>query len=220
MWSFLLPDARRRRDRALALAGVLRSALLVQNIARNGSQPGELLQTCIQSVLALDSQDSLRALGDIDSLRQPLALLCPLLRRGPGNAQEAELLRYSMALVTLGRRLRKNPSATRRVQEGIEQAQRQVTHFADPTQRSIIAGLAQTYTEAIGTLRPRIIVSGESRFLSDPDDAARIRTLLLSGIRAAVLWRQAGGHLPGTILERRGLCQEAEELLATHPQLT
>ena len=79
MWSFLLPDARRRRDRALALAGVLRSALLVQNIARNGSQPGELLQTCIQSVLALDSQDSLRALGDIDSLRQPLALLCPLL---------------------------------------------------------------------------------------------------------------------------------------------
>ena len=218
MWSFLLPDARRRRDRALALAGVLRSALLVQNIARNGTQPGELLQICIQSILALECQDSLRALGDIDSLRQSLALLCPLLQRGPGNAREAELLRYSMALTTLGKRLLKNSSATQRVQEGIEQAQRQVVHFSDPTQRSIIAGLAQTYTEAIDTLRPRIIVSGESRFLSDPDDAARIRALLLSGIRAAVLWRQAGGHLPGAILERRGLCQEAEELLATHPQ--
>ncbi|EGQ60854.1 hypothetical protein GGI1_03027, partial [Acidithiobacillus sp. GGI-221] len=43
MWSFLLPDARRRRDRALGLAGVLRSALLVQDIARNGAQPGDLL---------------------------------------------------------------------------------------------------------------------------------------------------------------------------------
>ncbi|MBN6744857.1 DUF489 family protein, partial [Acidithiobacillus sp. MC2.1] len=105
-------------------------------------------------------------------------------------------------------------------QEGVEQAQRQIAHFADPMQRSIVAGLAQTYTEAIGILRPRIIVSGESRFLSVPDDAARIRTLLLSGIRAAVLWRQAGGRLPATILERRALCQEAEELLATHPQLT
>ncbi|MBU2718783.1 lysogenization regulator HflD, partial [Acidithiobacillus ferridurans] len=26
--------------------------------------------------------------------------------------------------------------------------------------------------------------------------------------------------LPATILERRALCREAEELLATHPQLT
>ncbi|MBU2805962.1 lysogenization regulator HflD, partial [Acidithiobacillus ferridurans] len=34
------------------------------------------------------------------------------------------------------------------------------------------------------------------------------------------LWRQAGGRLPATILERRALCREAEELLATHPQLT
>ncbi len=220
MWSFLLPDARRRRDRALGLAGVLRSALLVQDIARNGAQPGDLLQSCIRSVLTLDSKDSLRALGDVDSLRHSLALLCPLLQRGPGNAREAELLRYSMALTTLGKHLLKNASATRRVQEGVEQAQRQIAHFADPMQRSIVAGLAQTYTEAIGILRPRIIVSGESRFLSDPDDAARIRTLLLSGIRAAVLWRQAGGRLPATILERRALCREAEELLATHPQLT
>ncbi len=220
MWSFLLPDARRRRDRTLGLAGVLRSALLVQDIAHNGAQPGDLLQICIRSILALNSKDSLRALGDVDSLRRSLALLCPLLQRGPGNAREAELLRYSMALTTLGKRLLKDPSATRRVQEGVEQAQRQIAHFADPMQRSIVAGLAQTYTEAIGILRPRIIVSGESRFLSDPDDAARIRTLLLSGIRAAVLWRQAGGSLPATILERRALCQEAEELLATHPQLT
>ena len=218
MWSLFLPDARRRRDRALALAGVLRSALLVQQIARHGTPPGELLQICIQSVLALESQDSLRALGDIDSLRQPLALLCPLLQRGPGNAQEAELLRYGMALTTLGKRLLKSASTTQRVQEGIEQAQRQAAHFADPTHRSIVAGLAQTYTETIGTLRPRIIVSGESRFLSDPDDAARIRTLLLSGIRAAVLWRQAGGHLTGTILERRGICREAEALLAAQPR--
>ncbi|EGQ61971.1 hypothetical protein GGI1_10028 [Acidithiobacillus sp. GGI-221] len=95
------------------------------------------MQTCIRSVLALDSKDSLRALGDIDSLRHSLALLCPLLQRGPGNAREAELLRYSMALTTLGKRLLKNASATRRVQEGVEQAQRQIAHFADPMQRTL-----------------------------------------------------------------------------------
>ncbi len=213
--NWLIPDVQRRRDRTLALAGVLRSALLVQNIARKGEQPGPLLAVCIQSILALDSEDIQQALGDIDSLRQPLARLCPLLQRGPAQAQEAELLRYCMAISTLSKRLLKNPEAVRRVHEGIEQAQRQLRHFGDTQQASVIAGLAQTYTEAIGTLRPRIIVSGESRFLSDQDDAARIRTLLLSGIRAGVLWRQAGGHIPGSILERRGLCREAEELLAT-----
>lgn len=214
MWDFLIPKADRRRDRTLALAGIIRSALLVQNIARNGEQPGPLLATCIHSILSLDSASTRQALGDIQSLRQALALLCPLLQRGPANAQEAELLRYAMAMNSLSKRLVKNVAAVQRVQEGIQQAQRQVQHFGDNTQSSVIAGLAQTYTEAIGTLRPRIIVSGDSRFLSDPDDAARIRTLLLSGIRAAVLWRQAGGHIPGSLLERRSLCQEAEELLA------
>lgn len=214
MWNFLIPGPDRRRDRTLALAGILRSALLVQDIARNGEQPGALLAICIHSILALESPDIREALGNIQSLRQPLALLCPLLQRGPANAQEAELLRYTMAMNSLSKRLLKNVAAARRVQEGIQQAQRQIQHFGDTTQSSVIAGLAQTYTEAIGSLRPRIIVSGESRFLSDPDDAARIRTLLLSGIRAAVLWRQAGGHIPGSLLERRSLCQEAEELLA------
>jgi high frequency lysogenization protein len=216
MWDFLIPKADRRRDRTLALAAIIRSALLVQNIARNGEQPGPLLATCIHSILSLDSASTRQALGDIQSLRQALALLCPLLQRGPANAQEAELLRYAMAMSSLSKRLLKNQSASQRVHEGIQQAQRQIQHFGDPLQSSIIAGLAQTFTEAIGTLRPRIIVSGDSRYLSDADDAARIRTLLLSGIRAAVLWRQAGGHIPGSLLERRGICQEAEELLSTN----
>lgn len=213
MWAFLIPDVGRRRDRTLALAGILRSALLVQNIARNGEQPGSQLLICILSILDLNSRDSLHALGDPQSLKPALELLCPLLQGGPQNAQDAEILRYSMAISSLSKKLLKSAEASRRVQDGIEQAQRQVNHFGDPLQRSVIAGLAQTYTEAIGTLRPRIIVSGESRFLSDPDDAARIRTLLLSGIRAAVLWRQAGGQIPGTLLERRGLCLEAQKLL-------
>ncbi len=217
MWSRFRSDPEERRDRAIALAAILRAALLVQDSARQGMQNGEASTQTIRSILAMDGNGGIQLFGDISGLRRALALICPLLQRGPGNAQEAELLRYALALLTLGKRLIARHDLAERVRQGIEQAQRQMEHFADPLHPSVTASLAQTYTDAVGKLSPRIIVSGESRYLSNNEDAARIRTLLLAGIRAAVWWRQRGGNLLRLILERRALCQEATALLAANP---
>ena len=59
---------------------------------------------------------------------------------------------------------------------------------------------------------PRIIVQGDQGYLSNPDNAARIRALLLAGIRAAVLWRQAGGTRWNLILGRNKLVAAARRL--------
>jgi high frequency lysogenization protein len=42
-------------------------------------------------------------------------------------------------------------------------------------------------------LSPRIMVNGDPAHLNNPENANRIRALLLAGIRAAMLWRQSGG---------------------------
>ena len=59
------------------------------------------------------------------------------------------------------------------------------------------------------------MVSGEHMHLSKPENANRIRALLLAGIRAAVLWRQSGGNWFSLMLRRKSLAEETRRILAT-----
>ena len=213
----LFPAPARRQDRCLALAGMLRAALEVQEMAHRGRTDSHILVLCIQSILSLQAPDSISALGGLPGLHRPLQKVCPFLHRGPVHAGEAEIFRHALALGRLGKRLLQTPQSLDRLYRGIEQARRQIDHFGEVLHPSVLAGLAETYAEGIGTLRPRIIVTGDSRFLTRQEDTARVRTLLLSGVRAAVLWRQSGGTFPYTLLERRALCETSRELLGHLP---
>ncbi|MGC8468042.1 MAG: high frequency lysogenization protein HflD [Acidithiobacillus sp.] len=210
----MLTNPARRADRTLALAGILRAAQEVQDAARRGIHDNSMLGYCVQSILSLEGRDSAAVLGGLPSLRRALQGLCPLLQRGPGSAEEAEQMRYALSLAKLGKALTHHHGATERVRRGIDEARRQIEHFGDPIHPSVLGGLANTYAEGIGILSPRIIVSGESRFLTQEEDTVRIRTLLLAGVRAAVLWRQAGGSVFTTFWERGALCLESRDLLA------
>jgi high frequency lysogenization protein len=64
---------------------------------------------------------------------------------------------------------------------------------------AVIAAVATCYQETLSTLKFRIQVRGDARYLRDPEIAQKIRAVLLAGVRAAMLWHQIGGrrwHLP------------------------
>jgi high frequency lysogenization protein len=64
---------------------------------------------------------------------------------------------------------------------------------------AVIAAVATCYQETLSTLKFRIQVRGDARYLRDPEVASKIRAVLLAGVRAAMLWHQIGGrrwHLP------------------------
>ena len=98
------------------------------------------------------------------------------------------------------------------IEEGIEQAERQVEHFS-MTHENVIAALASIYSEQISPLSPRIMVEGSDGHLSNPTNAAKIRALLLAGIRAAILWRQCGGSRLQLLFKRRSYLDSAAALL-------
>ncbi|MDQ4147727.1 MAG: DUF489 family protein, partial [Pseudomonadota bacterium] len=81
------------------------------------------------------------------------------------------------------------------------------------THINVISRLADTYQRSISELTPRIIVHGEESYLSNPDNASRIRALLLAGIRAAVLWRQAAGNRWRLLVGRNAMLRDIEALL-------
>ena len=93
----------------------------------------------------------------------------------------------------------------------LDQIQQQVEHFG-LVHDNVIAACGGLYQDTISTFRQRIQVHGDMRFLQQPNNAAKIRALLLAGIRSARLWRQLGGHRWQLVFSRSKLLKELYEL--------
>ena len=124
-----------------------------------------------------------------------------------------ERTHYSIMLIFLEKRLSKNTQEISRIRTGIQIAVQQLKHF-NMTHINVISKLADLYRQSISPLGPKIIVKGEQSYLSNPDNAGRIRALLLAGIRSALLWRQAGGSRWRLLFERGAMIREIEAIMA------
>lgn len=193
----------------IALAGLLLAATLVRDIARQGQADPDDFETCLASLLKIDAASSDEIYGGLPRLRPALRLLDRHLR----HPSDMEITRYVVALLVLERKLVKQASLLQRIREGIEATVDKLNYFP-PTHNNIIASLADIYATTVSTLTPRIMVNGERLYLADPDNANRIRTLLLAGIRAARLWRQSGGGRLTLLFRRKALLLETQRALA------
>lgn len=200
------------RNRAIALAAVFQACELVSEIAWRGQAEPGAFAACLESLLRTEAEDIEAVYGGIENLQLGLKTLRAQLAGGP-EGRRGELTRYAVSLLYLQRRLERNPAMIERLREGIAQAQAQREFFA-PTHANMIARLAELYQQTISRIGPRIIVQGEQSLLTNSDNAAKIRSLLLAGIRAAVLWRQAGGNRWRLLFGRQSLLREAQALLA------
>ncbi|MCL4315794.1 MAG: high frequency lysogenization protein HflD [Gammaproteobacteria bacterium] len=201
-------------NQALALAGVVQACALVQQVARKNSADSAALEVSLESLFKIDADSTEAVYGGIAGVRTGLKALHEQLSktRAPANL---ELMRYAANVMQLERALAKNPRMLERIRTGIEGAQEKkqtlgVAHL------DVIAHLAQTYTETISTLTPRIIVQGEQGYLSNSDNANKARALLLAAIRSAVLWRQTGGRRWQLLFARSALAREVAAMLQSH----
>lgn len=67
------------------------------------------------------------------------------------------------------------------------------------------------YQSLISPNFPKLIIYGEEQYLSNPVNQDRIRALLLSGIRAVVLWRQLGGRRRFLFFRRKAIVECARK---------
>jgi high frequency lysogenization protein len=132
---------------------------------------------------------------------------------GTGSSvPDREISRYLVTLLHLERKLSNRSDLLDTLRAGIERAQAQAEHF-EITHGNLIASLADTYSQTISTLSPRIMVNGDASRLREPATADRIRALLLAAMRSAVLWRQCGGTRIGLLFSRGKLVANADRLL-------
>jgi high frequency lysogenization protein len=204
-------------DQVLALAGVVQSACLVQQCAREGRADGAALHASIQSILALDAPDVETIYGGMRGVRLGLEMLSTKLT-GKTKPSDLEMARYVIAMVQLEGSLRRKPKMLDDIRQGIEAARSQMKFFendapAESVHPLLLDKLAELYSQTLSTLTPRIMVSGEHGHLANPAIAAKVRATLLAGIRSAVLWHQLGGRRWQLLFSRGKIARAAAELL-------
>jgi len=208
------------RQRVLALAAMIQVAHLVRGIARNGSADNDEIHTSLSSILApADAKTVVHAdhlYKNPLKLRTGLVLLQHLLHgdtiKNDIHAAK-ELIAYCAAMMALEKKLSHNKTMLTKLGEGIARIDKQREYFGGVMHSNVIAAIAGLYGETISTLKPRIIVHGKSEFLGHSNNTNQVRALLLSGIRAAHLWRSHGGGHLQLLLRRRALTREAKHIL-------
>lgn len=204
------------QDQVLALAGMIQSVSLVQQVARQGYFAETVaFQTCIESIFTTEANTVEEVYGEISGLFLGLRLIRYHLGGTmdmPSTSLDRERASYFLSLIRLERQLQRSPAILARIGAGIELARNQARHIPR-THPDIVASLASLYTETIANLGSRILISGEEEYLTRTENAHTIRALLLAGIRSAVLFYQRGGRRWTLIIHRNALLEKVAGLL-------
>ena len=200
------------QEQLIALGAVFEAAFLVDKIAKSGQVSEAPLGCMLGSLLVRDPQNTLEVYGGDDlNLRDGYRALVSALERDPSTLQR-DSLRYALALLGLERKLAKRDDMLQIMGSRLDQIQQQVQHFG-LVHDNVIAACGGLYQDTLSTFSQRIQVQGDMRHLQQPSNAAKIRALLLTGIRAARLWRQLGGHRWQLVFSRGKLLNELRPLL-------
>lgn len=202
-------------DRTIAIAGIYQAVRLVQQIANTGIHDAQAFDTCIRSIFHIDADKTEDVFESTENLEIGLNTLIDQLggNSGQNNTQkDMHITKYAIGVMVLEKQLRKNQTMLNEISTGIEKAKNQSEHFTI-THENVIASLADLYKNTISTLRPRIMVQGDQTYISNQNQANKIRALLLAAIRAVVLWRQCGGTRWQLIFQRKIIINTAKNLL-------
>lgn len=191
-------------EQLVALGAVFAAAILADRIARTGQVPEAPVACLIGSLLVRNPSNTLEVYGgDTLNLKDGFKALASALERNPASLQR-EPLRYALAMLGLERQLNARNDLLEIMGSRLDQIEQQVQHFG-VAHENVIAACGGLYQDTISTFRQRIQVHGDMRFLQQPANAAKIRALLLAGIRAARLWHQLGGRRWQLLFSRRKL---------------
>lgn len=198
-------------NRTLALAGVFQVASLVKQLAKTGRVPENYFKASVESLFKIDANNVPEIYGGIPALHLGLKELKTLFTNNK-DPKDTEIARYVLSLLHLERKLSKNPDMLKMIRAGIQRATDQSHHFST-LHDNVMANFASLYADTLSTFSFRIHVAGEAVYLNQTHNLNKVRTLLLAGIRAAVLWQQLGGRRWQLLIFRSSILQAANSLL-------
>lgn len=199
------------QGQVIALAGLFQSCAAVDELARHGSVPNDVLETCLES-LFIDSINPYDVFGGSTGLALGIETMQRLLTIEKASPQ-ANILRYVIGVIQLAGRLLRHKRMLHEIATRLQNTQRMREHFPI-THENIINNLAQLYQDTLSTFPYRIQVNGYAANLERKPVAARVRCLLFAAVRCAILWHRNGGRKRHLIFNRKQVLKLTKQLPA------
>lgn len=198
-----------------ALAGIFQAIHCVTSIAKTGTTHQDDLETLIRATLTIDANSTEAIFGSYANLYTGFNTIIQQL---DSTKTEADFGRYLVTIFSLEKQLSSNAKMLDVIGSRIAQTARTLdyqnrTSDDESISQDIIKSLADLYQETLSTLPAKIQVVGQSKYLEQSTNQQKIRALLLSAIRSAVLWRQVGGKKRQFIFSKNQLIETAKKLM-------
>jgi len=197
-------------NQTISLAGLYQSLALVQQIAWQGDRLPSGIAASLESILKIDADDFIQPYGSIQNLKLGLQSLKQTMEKR-NDTRALERTRYAVNLMYLENKLHSNQQGLLALGREITAIQQRYTNTMD-SMNDISRELGELYRDYISPLGPKIIVQGDPDYLKMDHHASSIRALLLAGIRAIVLWRQADGKRLSLLFGRNSILKNIESL--------
>jgi high frequency lysogenization protein len=198
-------------NQTLALAGIFQSAALIEQLAYQGKLNQAAYDCSLDSLFTFDAPTAIDVFGDLAGLSRGLRAAAQYLS-GDNQQSGKNVAYYVLSMLKISQGLKRNQKMADAILTGLQAIATRADEF-DMSRASLDSKIDGLYQDTVSTISPRILVKGEQIHLTNPDNASKIRVLLLAGIRAAVLWHQLGGSKWKLVISRKKYVRSANQIL-------
>ena len=177
------------KNETISLGAIYQACNEIKKIAWQGEINNTIIEPLINSVYQTTSEEiedvfiSIKRLNSgLDFLRRQLV--------GDAFSRDGEVSRYFEAIGILVKNMNKKDEVLNKLRTELTKQSMPINED-NLDQHALF--LSELYLSTISKVEPRIIVNGDNKYLTDKNNAAMIRSLLLCAIRSYILWQQSGG---------------------------
>lgn len=199
------------KDKNLALAGVFQATELVRQAASHGTWSGYAATSSLHSLFVLEADSTPDIYGGTDRMRLGVETMLAVLQ---GEQRYTDVLRYSVGLLQIEKKFRRSARLQGEVGRRLFEISGQGAELDQHEREDLQAHeISELYSETISRLSPRIVVSGKPQYLKNQRTVDWVRTLLLAGLRSAMLWHQLGGGRFELMFGRKNIIRDAQTFM-------
>ncbi|MEC9206101.1 MAG: DUF489 family protein [Pseudomonadota bacterium] len=197
-------------NQTISLAAIYQSCYIIKEISWHGNFKKDELEILIDSIFITNPSSIYDVYNNVEKLKTGMKLLKEQLA---GFDINREIKGYFSSLLNLSKALEKNVVMTTKIQDELLQLKnlffdKQIT-FDEKSIR-----IASLYSNTLSKIEPRIIITGNNKYLKDTMFASKIRTSLFAGLRSIFLWKQYGGSRIKIFFYKSKIINEIDRLLA------
>lgn len=206
----------------VALAALFQSAAQIQKIARFGTVDEHAIAPLMRALIITDPEEVTDVYATNRLTYGLNQIATSLMPKDINNQSQTEMVKIAYNIMTLESSLSKNSTISKQLEHQIDDLRKEVLSMhADYESASdnilldydVIKLYSKIYSDLISVNFPKLIIYGEEQFLRRTELQEMIRALLLSGIRASVLWYQVGGRRYSLMFKNKDITECARNIL-------